>query len=178
MSEHGGDGAWIGVDLDGTLAYYDEWDGGRIGAPIPAMVDRVKRWLSESKTVRIVTARVSNDASPEERGEQRRRIAKWCEEHLGRVLTVTCEKDFGMLELWDDRVVQVVKNTGLTKEEAAGGVGAAGTAVALLAGTTLAEPGRCAHVLVVSVNKEEALCCICREPLPGNGCGITVKSPL
>jgi hypothetical protein len=178
MSEHGGDGAWIGVDLDGTLAYYDGWDGGRIGAPVPAMVERVKGWLAEGKSVRIVTARVSNDASPPERVEQRVWIQRWCQEHIGRVLTVTCEKDFGMVELWDDRCVQVVKNTGLTKEEAAGGVGAAGTAVALLTGTILAEPGRCAHVLVVSVNREEAFCCVCRAPLPGNACGITVKSPL
>jgi hypothetical protein len=32
---------WIGVDLDGTLAFYDEWIGPEhIGAPIPGMVDR------------------------------------------------------------------------------------------------------------------------------------------
>lgn len=173
------DGEWIGVDLDGTLAHYEEWDGGRIGAPIPAMVDRVKHWLAEGKSVRIVTARVSHDAAPEDRVKERLKIGQWCEEHLGRVLTVTCEKDFGMVELWDDRVVQVVKNTGLTLEEAAGGVVGAGTAVALLAGPRpiSVEPEQCAHVLVVSVNKEKAICCLCLATLPGNGCGITVRSP-
>lgn len=30
---------WIGVDLDGTLAVYDEWRGvSHIGAPVPAML--------------------------------------------------------------------------------------------------------------------------------------------
>ena len=34
---------WIGVDLDGTLAMYDQWAGaGHIGEPIPLMVERVK----------------------------------------------------------------------------------------------------------------------------------------
>lgn len=49
---------WIGVDLDGTLAHYDGWKGPEhIGAPIPAMVERVKAWLAEGKEVRISTAR-------------------------------------------------------------------------------------------------------------------------
>lgn len=45
-------GGWIGVDLDGTLAEYHGWDDGRIGAPIPKMVQRVKQWLAEGKEVR------------------------------------------------------------------------------------------------------------------------------
>ena len=36
---------WIGVDLDGTLAKYSTWNNGQIGDPIPAMVERVKKWL-------------------------------------------------------------------------------------------------------------------------------------
>lgn len=32
---------WIGVDLDGTLAKYDQWRGVQhIGDPVPLMVDR------------------------------------------------------------------------------------------------------------------------------------------
>lgn len=104
---------WIGVDLDGTLAHYEGWNGGEIGAPIPLMVERVKAWLAEGKSVRIVTARVSHDAAPQDRAEQREKIMQWCELHLGKRLTVTCEKDFGMLELWDDRCVQVIPNTGI-----------------------------------------------------------------
>src|SRR5207344_2652938 len=50
---------WIGVDLDGTLAYYDQWRGPEhIGEPVPAMLERVQRWLAEGKDVRIFTARV------------------------------------------------------------------------------------------------------------------------
>ena len=36
---------WIGVDLDGTLAQYDKYDGTNIGKPIPLMLMRFKRWL-------------------------------------------------------------------------------------------------------------------------------------
>lgn len=110
---------WIGVDLDGTLAHYEGWADGAIGAPIPRMLARVECWLREGREVRIVTARVSSG------GRDRSSVAadaavirRWCAEHLGRELPVTCEKDFGMVELWDDRAVQVVPNTG---ERADGG---------------------------------------------------------
>ena len=49
---------WIGVDLDGTLAHYDEFRGDDyVGEPIEPMVERVKQWLDEGKDVRIFTAR-------------------------------------------------------------------------------------------------------------------------
>jgi hypothetical protein len=106
VSGHG----WIGVDLDGTLARYDGWKGaGHIGEPVPAMLERVKAWLADGIEVRIFTARVCH--GPDEL-EARRRIADWSQEHIGRVLRVTNFKDFGMVELWDDRCVRVVPNTG------------------------------------------------------------------
>jgi hypothetical protein len=103
-----GDG-WIGVDLDGTLAYYDHWRGiDHIGEPIPAMAERVRRWLAEGLEIRIVTARVSgNDGI-----EAARYIQAWGWKHFGVKLRVTNRKDFGMIELWDDRAIQVVTNTG------------------------------------------------------------------
>lgn len=102
---------WIGVDLDGTLAEYAEWQGPEhIGAPIPLMVERVKQWLREGREVRIVTARVSD---PEQEMAARLPIEIWCNQHLGRILPVTCRKDYGMIELWDDRAVAVVPNTGI-----------------------------------------------------------------
>lgn len=113
---------WIAVDLDGTLAYYDGWRGAdHIGAPIPAMIERVKGWLAEGKAVRIFTARVSPvsaaaDVVPLD--EIRGHIEEWCLNHLGRKLPVTHEKDFGMIELWDDRCVQMVPNTGQTLKDA------------------------------------------------------------
>lgn len=39
-------------------------------------------------------------------------IEEWCRKHIGEVLPVVCTKDFGMVELWDDRCVQVIPNTG------------------------------------------------------------------
>jgi hypothetical protein len=107
---------WIGVDLDRTLAHYDKWEGaGVIGPPIPKMLARVKQWLEDGEEVRIVTARVSSDgtlARDCEVLEAGMGIQNWCIEHLGVVLPVTCEKDFDMRELWDDRAVQVVPNEG------------------------------------------------------------------
>lgn len=108
---------WIAVDLDGTLARddeYEDWNPRRIGSPIPKMVDRVKQWLANGTEVRIFTARVfgHRDGIPPE--ESRALIEAWCLEHIGQVLPVTCEKDFGMLQLWDDRAIQILKNTGMT----------------------------------------------------------------
>ena len=53
---------WIGVDLDGTLAYYDYWRGKEdIGPPIPKMLMRIKQWIAEGKIVKIFTARATQD---------------------------------------------------------------------------------------------------------------------
>lgn len=103
---------WIGVDLDGTLAQYDTWRGlDHIGEPVPAMLERVKRWISEGREVKIFTARVAV-ADAGERSQVMAKIISWCEEHIGQELEVTNVKDFAMDELWDDRAVQVEKNTG------------------------------------------------------------------
>ena len=40
-------------------------------------------------------------------------IQDWCREHLGRILQVTNRKTFSTVEIWDDRAVQVEKNTGV-----------------------------------------------------------------
>jgi hypothetical protein len=100
---------WIAVDLDGTLAYYDGWRGPEhIGEPIMPMVERVKAWLAEGIEVRIFTARVSDEAGTRAGFA----IADWCEKHIGQVLPVTNVKDYGMVELWDDRAITVEQNTG------------------------------------------------------------------
>lgn len=112
-TEH--DHGWIAVDLDGTLAHYDGWRGiTHIGEPIPAMAARVRTWIQEGKDVRIFTARVGPQRFdvPEEIATIQAAIEGWCVEHLGKALPVTCQKDFGMIELWDDRCVQVIPNTG------------------------------------------------------------------
>lgn len=106
---------WIGVDLDGTLAEYNhgEFDPDKIGPPIPAMVERVKRWLAEGKEVRIVTARVYDHYFAEDGDwDAMLLIYRWSIEHLGKSIPVVCFKDYNMLELWDDRAVAVEANTG------------------------------------------------------------------
>jgi hypothetical protein len=83
---------WIGVDLDGTLAEYSGFQGAtEIGDPIPKMVARVKRWLAADIQVKVMTARV---AMPHGRAQAEAAIKAW------------------MIELWDDRAVQVIPNTG------------------------------------------------------------------
>lgn len=100
---------WHGVDLDGTLAEYHGWIApDYIGPPIPAMVDRVKKWLEDGEAVCIFTARVARDDD----GRARAAINVWCKENIGMILPITCKKDMGMIDLWDDRAVQVEINTG------------------------------------------------------------------
>lgn len=101
---------WIGVDLDGTLAHYDHWRGiEHIGDPVPAMVKRIHEWRDRGIRVKIFTARVSHSEDAE---LARHYVEKWCLKHLGVVLPVTNVKDFGTIELWDDRAIQVIPNTG------------------------------------------------------------------
>ena len=111
---------WIGVDLDGTLAHYDGWKGElHIGEPILPMVDRIQQWIMKGFEVRIFTARVAEELSNKD-GSLRDAVAiataieEWCEKHIGHKLRITNKKDFDMIELWDDRCIQVIPNTGMS----------------------------------------------------------------
>jgi hypothetical protein len=99
---------WIGCDLDGTLARYDNWSGiESIGPPIWPMVNRIKKHIANGDTVKIFTARVSEGpgAIPY--------IHDWLEFEAGLPrLEVTNIKDLGMELLYDDRCIQIIKNTG------------------------------------------------------------------
>lgn len=110
---------WIGVDFDRTLCTRQHDGGPELGVPVPAMVERVKKWLAEGRNVRIFTARVSGyyvnhgpDGDQMRAEEQHRMITKWCEEHLGYSLVITCIKDSFCKEIWDDIAVTVEENTG------------------------------------------------------------------
>lgn len=102
---------WIGVDLDGTLASDtggELWDAeGRpkIGRPVNEMVARIKRWIGEGRMVKIFTARAGSPAQVEA-------IRAWLARQGLPDLEVTNVKDFNMIELWDDRCVQVIRNSG------------------------------------------------------------------
>lgn len=110
---------WIGVDLDGTLANYDEWVAvDVIGEPIKPMLELVKTWLLAGVEVKIFTARAAIDCECYvtkkwwTREEIISVIQDWTEKHLGLRLEVTATKDFKMIELYDDRCVAVERNTG------------------------------------------------------------------
>lgn len=107
---------WIGVDFDGTLAMYEgPWSHEKLGEPIPAMVDRVKRWLKDGVTVKIFTARISHDGTAQQIDWARQSvelIAEWCQAVFDTQLEITNVKDYQMIELWDDRAVAVETNTG------------------------------------------------------------------
>jgi len=100
------DKSWIGVDLDGTLAYHNKFRGpDYIGKPIPIMLYRVRKWIERGYHVKIVTARASDpQAIPA--------VEAWLKKHGLGGLEVTNEKDYDMVELWDDRAVRVMCNTG------------------------------------------------------------------
>ena len=101
---------WIGVDLDGTLAKDNGWNNGEIGEPVPLMVKRVKSWITEGVIVKIFTARVSIE---EDRDLVVEKIQDWTQKHIGERLEVTNQKDYSMVELWDDRAIQVIPNKGI-----------------------------------------------------------------
>lgn len=92
------------VDLDGTLAKYYPGET-NIGPPILPMLTRVKTWITQGLDVRIFTARASvPELVPE--------VEEWCLLHLGKKIPVTNSKDFGTMEIWDDRAIRVKFNTG------------------------------------------------------------------
>jgi len=101
-----GGSPWIGVDLDGTLARdLGSTRGDEIGSPIEPMLVRVQKWIAEGRTVKIFTARAS---SP----RQVVAIKEWLFSCGLPDLEVTNVKDQRMIELWDDRCVQVTTNLG------------------------------------------------------------------
>lgn len=98
--------AWIGVDLDGTLARYTGWKGStHIGKPIPRMVRRIRRWVSHGKHVKIFTARGDDEKSVNA-------IKKWLKDNDLPDLEITNLKGKDCIEFWDDKAVRVQKNTG------------------------------------------------------------------
>lgn len=109
-----GGSPWIGVDLDGTLARdLGSGRGEDIGSPIEPMLIRVKRWIADGHTVKIFTARAS---SP----RQVVAVKKWLASCGLPNLEVTNVKDQRMMELWDDRCVQVTTNLGEPISEKSG----------------------------------------------------------
>ena len=97
---------WTGVDLDGTLAYYERSSSSDvIGEPVPAMMAFVKKMIKHGTRVKIFTARVQDP-------EQLPIIKTWLKENGLPELEITNVKDYYMHRIYDDRCIQVEKNTG------------------------------------------------------------------
>lgn len=124
------------VALEGTLAEDTGplRDFNEIGRPVPAMVAHVQRWLSEGRTVKIFTARLSvlvdlllqGSVEPMFMEKTQDKIVKpilaWCKEHVGQELDVTCVKDFMTTEIYDSRAVNVESNTGAISGQSPAGL--------------------------------------------------------
>ncbi len=102
----------VAVDLDGTLA---RSSGGphkpdEIGEPILEMVMTVFNHLHAGHRITIFTAR----ANPTRPGweDNVRAIQAWCYKHFSQVFPVTAIKSHEMVVFYDDRAIQIIRNTG------------------------------------------------------------------
>ena len=101
----------IAVDLDGTLAHYDGWKGiGHIGCVIPEVANAMERAQDEGAEVHLFTARVSD---PEDAAEAHAVISKWAAANHFNFASITAVKHKFFTEFWDDRAIQVIKNSGM-----------------------------------------------------------------
>ncbi len=99
-------GTCYGVDLDGTLAEYHGWKGSsHIGDPIPKMIERVLGWIDEGIEIIIFTARAQAPKNIPY-------IKDWLRENGLPDLEVTNRKLSKMSRIYDDRAVQIERNTG------------------------------------------------------------------
>lgn len=102
---------WVGVDLDGTLAEYTgEHNELVIGPPIQPMLSKIHQLLDDGLEVKIFTARIACEEPY--RTTVYYRIKKWLKEIGLEHLEITNIKDGYMVELYDDRAVQVEWNSG------------------------------------------------------------------
>jgi len=108
----------IAVDWDGTLVEYHGWKGPTIyGKPIPAMVSRVRQWLSDGCEVLIYTSRVSVEHEPSTVMNELETIDVALHDMGLPPLQVTANKYTRIKEFWDDRGVRVERNTGVCCED-------------------------------------------------------------
>lgn len=112
----------IGLDLDGTTAFYEKFIApDNIGKPIPEMVRKVKEALDQGAEVVIFTARVNpGQGSGKDVMDATLAflaIAEFCRKTFGQLLGITHEKSRHFTEIWDDRGRQVIPNTGVFVQE-------------------------------------------------------------
>jgi len=103
---------WVGMDLDGTLSHFSlskylAKGESFIGPPFQNMIDLIKSHLAKGRTVKIFTARISKNKI-----KNIKVIQDWLESIGLPRLEVTNVKNHTMIVLYDDRVTEVVFNTG------------------------------------------------------------------
>lgn len=100
----------IAFDLDGTIAHYEGYDKTkglpRIGDPIPHMIDLVRSYIANGHRVVIFTARActTNGAAD---------VQNWLKRNGLEGLEVTNIKLPEFHTIYDDRAIQVERNTGV-----------------------------------------------------------------
>lgn len=96
---------YVAFDFDKTIAVRNSGDSiFKAGAPIRAMVDLMKKYLSEGRKVKVLTAR---------KGElQQRPVVKFLKDNGFPPLEVINCKDSNLDILYDDKCIQVELNTG------------------------------------------------------------------
>ena len=101
----------IAVDLDGTLAMYDQWRGiDSIGEPVAVIREAVRQAVKEGAEVHIFTSRVSD---PSDADEAMKHIIHWLDKYDVPYHGITAVKHKFFTEFWDDRAIQVIKNKGI-----------------------------------------------------------------
>lgn len=106
--EYNQDKSWVGFDLDGSIAEYYEYDPNdpTPGKPIEKTISLLKSYLDSGIDCRIFTARAD---FPEDFDILR----DWFERAgLPRDLVITNVKDVYCKMIFDDRAIQVERNTG------------------------------------------------------------------
>lgn len=108
---------WIGVDFDGTISRDRDFRSSpyELGEPIPSMINRIKGWIAEGYTVKLLTARmnpVSHTGITRDIVKMEALLKQWCLKHIGTELECVMAKDGLMEVLWDDRAIQVVRDIG------------------------------------------------------------------
>lgn len=100
----------IACDLDGTLAEYDGWKGvAHIGPEVPSVLRALKQAQEEGAEIWIHTARVSSDEDAQPASYY---IQDWLKGIELNVAGITATKHKFFTEFWDDRAIQVIRNSG------------------------------------------------------------------
>jgi hypothetical protein len=101
----------VAIDLDGTLAEYNTWEGVyHIGPPVEKMVDIILKHISDGDTCIIFTSRLSDEVeAPTVRHVIRAWLKQWNLPYMES--TAIKRKEFKIF--YDDRARRIAQNQGV-----------------------------------------------------------------